>query len=89
MITFKLKDDSGEVEEVTATTRDILNWERTSKNKSFGGLVDNQEIGDFYKIAFFAAKRTVGFVGTQQDFEQRYDLEFEVDDEVDPTNAAP
>ncbi|MGA6164308.1 hypothetical protein [Amycolatopsis magusensis] len=89
MITFKLKDDTAETQEVTATTRDILNWERTTKGKSFGGLMDNQEIGDFYKIAFFAAKRTIGFAGTQQEFEQRYDLEFEVEEEADPTPAVP
>jgi hypothetical protein len=88
VITFKLAPDAGEPYKVQATTRDILNWEKTTKGASFGQLADDMNIGAMYKIAYFAAKRTGHFTGTQQDFEASTDLEFDMDVEPDPTRPA-
>lgn len=94
MIKFKVRPvDGGEPYEVEGTTRDILNWERTTKGASFGKLEENMHIADLYKIAWFAARRASMFSGVLADFEEQHDLDIvrgEADDggedsEPDPT----
>lgn len=85
MIEFKIKPDGGEPFAVTATTRDILNWEKVTKGASLKQLMDNLHTADLYKVAHFAARRTQQFTGTLQEFEQSCDLDFEIEEEQDPT----
>ncbi|OXM73088.1 MULTISPECIES: hypothetical protein [Amycolatopsis] len=88
MIDFKIAPDGGEKFEVKATTRDILNWERTTKGGSLKQLMENLHTADLYKVAHFAARRTQQFTGTLQEFEASCDLEFELEETVkepDPT----
>ncbi|TKG58050.1 hypothetical protein [Prauserella endophytica] len=88
MIDFKIRPDGGEPFEVTATTRDILNWEKVTKGASLKQLMEDLHAGDLYKVAHFASKRTQQFTGTLQEFEQSCDLEFEIEEEKDPTQSA-
>lgn len=84
MIDFKIVMDSGDEFEVTASGRDVLNWEKTTKGASMKALMDELKMTDLYKVAFFASKRTGNFTGTLQEFEAQADLVFEVPD-ADPT----
>lgn len=88
LITFTVTPDAGDEYEVEAVSRDILNWERTTKGASFGKLADEQNMADLYKLAYFAAKRSGHFTGTQQEFEASNDLGFEMESEPDPTPPA-
>jgi hypothetical protein len=89
VIDFKIVPDGGEPYEVTATTRDILNWEKVTKGASLKQLMEELHAADLYKVAHFASKRTQLFTGTLQEFEATCDLEFELDtEELDPTQSA-
>ncbi|MFF5992581.1 hypothetical protein [Prauserella flavalba] len=88
MIDFKIRPDGGEPYEVKATTRDILNWEKTTKGASLKQLMENLHTADLYKVAFFAATRAGKFTGVLQDFELSVDLDFEIEEEKDPTQSA-
>ncbi|QFU87880.1 hypothetical protein [Amycolatopsis sp. YIM 10] len=91
MITLKLKDDEGEVTELTATTRDIVLWERTHRGKTFKSIQDNMSLIDFYGIAYCAVKRQnivlMHDFANEKEFTDLFDLEFEMDVEADPTLA--
>lgn len=90
MIKFSIKPDGAPQFEVEGDTRDVLNWERTSKGKTFGGLMDSLAMGDLYRIAFFASKRQGLFAGTEREFEEQVVLVFKgLTDGQDPTNPAP
>jgi hypothetical protein len=89
MITFTIAPDGDEKYELKATTRDILNWEKTTKGASLKKLMEELAMVDLYKVAHFAAKRTGQFTGSLQDFEATNDLEFELEEDADPTQSAP
>jgi hypothetical protein len=86
---FKITPDDGESFEVKATTRDVLKWERTTKGAKFSDIADGMKITDMYKIAWLASGRQNLFNGTLADFEDSVDLEFEEEEEPDPTQPAP
>ncbi|PRX48684.1 hypothetical protein B0I33_104502 [Prauserella shujinwangii] len=89
MIEFKVRPEGGELFEVTATTRDILSWEKVTKGASLKQLMENLHTADLYKVAHFAAKRQQLFTGSLQEFEETCDLEFEIEEEgQDPTPSA-
>lgn len=84
MITFKVRPvDGGDPYEVEGTTRDILNWERTTKGASFSKLEENMYMADLYKIAWFAARRLSMYSGVLADFENNHDLEIVRDPDGD------
>lgn len=89
LFTFTVKPDGGDEFEVEATSRDILNWEKTTKGASLGKFEKDPQITDVYKIAHFAAKRTQQFAGNLQEWEATVDIEFEKGEisggESDPT----
>ncbi|MEV0726005.1 hypothetical protein AB0I37_24905 [Micromonospora purpureochromogenes] len=89
MFTFMIKPDGGDAFEVTAGTRDVLKWERTTKGASLGQLKEGITLGALYKIAHLAATRQQLFTGPLADFEDTCELEFEEDEEPDPTRPAP
>lgn len=76
MIRFRIKpDDDGEPGwDVTATARDILQWERSGQ-RTYGQLVDNQRMADMYRIAYIASRRQGLFEGSYDAFEKGYDLD--------------
>lgn len=89
MFTFTVKPDGGDPFEVTAGTRDVLKWERTTKGASLGQLKEGVTLGALYRIAHIAAVRQRLFAGTLVEFEETCELEFDEDDEPDPTRPAP
>lgn len=80
MITVTLRPDHGEPFEVTAGTRDIYTWEKTSKGKTFSQLQEDPSVVDMYEIAWHAARRQGLFTGPLADFVATYELEQEDSD---------
>jgi hypothetical protein len=93
MITLKVTPDSGDSYVVTATSRDVLTWEKTTKgNKSFVNLMAQPNLIDFYKLAHLASWRQGLTALTFQEFENSCEVAFdeeEQDEEPDPTPPAP
>ncbi|HEY3516613.1 MAG TPA: hypothetical protein VGL98_06155 [Gammaproteobacteria bacterium] len=88
MFRFKVMPDDGEPYEVTATTRDIAKWERTTKGASLAGLQRDMKVTDLYRVAHFACERQGLYDGTAKDFENDVDLDILDADEPDPTKSA-
>lgn len=89
MFTFTVTPDNGEAFEVKAGSRDVLTWERTGKGKNLMTLRDGLAMGDLYRLAHIAARRQGLFNGDLKEFETTVELDFEEDDEPDPTQPAP
>ncbi|MFI6160393.1 hypothetical protein ACIA59_10635 [Micromonospora haikouensis] len=89
MFDFKIKPDEGDEFELTAGSRDVLVWEKTTKGATFGSIAQGLRITDMYKIAWISAKRQNMFDGTLAEFESSVELEFEENEEPDPTRPAP
>jgi len=86
MITFKVHPDGKESYEVTATTRDIVRWEKSGKNRSFAKLMEDVQLADMYELAYYASQRAKSFNGSLDTFLDTVDLEFETEDQ-DPTRG--
>lgn len=89
MFTFTVKPDGGKPFEVTAGTRDVLRWEKTTRGASLAQLKEGVTVGALYRIAHIAAVRQQLFTGTLAEFEDNCELEFEEEEEPDPTRPAP
>ena len=94
MFAFTVTPDNGESYKVTAGTRDVLKWERTTKGASLQQLHDGLRITEMYRIAYIAVTRQGLYVGTLAEFEATCELDFEDDEEgevdgLDPTQSAP
>ncbi|MCW6008504.1 hypothetical protein K1W54_28765 [Micromonospora sp. CPCC 205371] len=89
MFDFKITPDGLEPFEVTAGSRDVLKWERTTKGASFKGIAEDLKMTDMYKVAWIAAKRQGLYEGTLAEFEDDCEIDFEETDEPDPTRPAP
>lgn len=85
MIEFSVNPENGDAYEVTATSRDVLLWEKTTKGRSVKTLMDDVSLVDMYKIAYLASQRQGLFHGTIKEFEDSVDLDFEETDQPDPT----
>lgn len=96
MYTFTVQPDGGESFEVTASTRDVLKWEKTTKGATVARLERNPSIVDLYAIAWHASKRAKLFAGSLAEFEDTCDIvthdedqdDDEDGDELGPTSAA-
>lgn len=88
MINFTIKPDPGfgDEFEVTATSRDIYMWEKTSKGRTFTVLMNDMSMVDMFRIAYFAAARQKLWSENEASFTANVDLTFSEADEVDPTN---
>lgn len=76
---FYLKPDDGDAWEVTADSRDVYMWERSTKGASFAKLKDDLHMGDLYAVCWFAARRK-GLIPngtTLADFAEQHHLEFD------------
>ena len=95
MFDFELAiDGQDEQVKVTATSRDVLMWEKTTKGASFAKLESNLQIADLYALAWRAATRKGLFTGDLPTFQTTVDLEFKdtaagSDGDADPTQPAP
>ena len=91
MIKFTIKPDDADEYHVEATSRDVLVWEKTSReHKTFQDLVRTQAMVDLYRIAHIASVRLGLFTGDLPTFEKTCELE-QMEDEgegVDPTRSA-
>lgn len=89
MISFKVVPDDAEPYEVTAGSRDIAHWEKTTKGAALIQLKEGLRITDLYKIAWIAARRKSLFAGELAEFEKTCEIEYEEEPEPDPTPPAP
>lgn len=89
MLTFKIAPDSEPEYTVTATTRDIMKWEKTTRGASFAKLQLEQKITDLYRIAFLASTRQGLYSGTAEEFEAECDLDMLNDDEDESADPFP
>jgi len=88
MIEFTVRPDGGEPYKVTATSRDIHQWERTNRGASFNLLMADMHMVDLYKVAFIASRRQGLFTGTEKDFTEQVDIVADESEEMDPTQPA-
>lgn len=84
MITVTLRPDHGDPIEVTAGTRDVYMWEKTTKGKTFSQFQESPSIADFYEITWHAVRRQGLFTGSFNEFVAAYELEAEGEDEGQP-----
>ena len=92
MFDFKVVPDSGEPYDLTADSRDVYLWERTTKGKNLVALRDSLAMGDLYRLAHFAAKRTGRYASTFDEFVEEHAIDLqdeEEEEEPDPTPPAP
>lgn len=90
MFEFTVHPDGGEPFKVTAEWRDVVAWEKTTRGqKSFRDLADRLFAEDLNKLAYIACRRQGLFTGTQAEFDKTVNLEFEFEEEPDPTQPAP
>lgn len=87
---IEVTPEGGEPLRVVATSRDIRQWEKMTKDFSFSNA-GNLRMGDIYGIAYQACRRQKIFAGTLVDFEAEHDLDVlnEEVEEVDPTRPVP
>lgn len=88
MFTFDIRPDAAATYKVTATSRDVVLWEKTTPGRTFNDL-GRPAMADFYGLAHLASKRLGLFDGTRKEFEDSVDLEIVEDEEPDPTRAGP
>lgn len=88
MFTFTVTPDGAAPYEATATSRDIVTWEKGGRGRTFGQLAENPSMVGMYGLAFVTSRRLGLFEGNLSDFEAQVDLDFEEadgDDAADPT----
>jgi hypothetical protein len=89
MITLKVTPDGAEPYTVTATSRDVLMWEKTTKDRTFIDLVNTPSLVDLYKVAHLASNRQGLFSGSYQEFESTCEVAGGLEEpEPDPTESA-
>jgi hypothetical protein len=92
VITVTVTPDGGEPYELTATARDVLNWEKTSRDKTVVDLLTGFNMVDLYRVSHLAASRQQLFTGSLKEFEETCEVEFQEEDqepEPDPTQPVP
>lgn len=90
MFTFTITPDAGETYEIRATSRDLYTWEHGGRNRNLQTLQAELSMTSLYQLAFIAGRR-LGLIEatvTLPDWVQSHDLDFEQDDEPDPTQPA-
>lgn len=83
MFAFTVTPDEGSPFEVTADSRDILQWEKRNRGATLKGLLENLAMTDLYKVAFIACRRQEKFDGTPEEFQDSVVLDFELDEGYD------
>jgi hypothetical protein len=92
VFTFDVTPDEGELYRVTATSRDVVHWERTGKGRSLAQIGENARMTDLVDIAYIASVRHRLYEGKAEDFRASVDVEVidtteddDLDDESGPT----
>ena len=91
MIEFSIEPDGGDRYTVTADSRDVYVWEKTSRDKvSFQQLMETLQMTEMYRLAHIASRRQGMFSGTLDEFAAGCILHFDPEvEEADPTPPAP
>lgn len=89
MINFMITPDDGEPYSLTAGSRDVMFWEKTTKGAALIQLREGLKLTDLYKIAWIAARRQSLFAGSLEEFEKTCELGYEEEPEPDPTPPVP
>jgi len=85
MFTFIAKPDGGDELKFESDSRDVANWEKTTKGATMGSLAANGGEGlsftSLYRIAWFAARRLmlIPVSMTLGEFEKTYAIDIEPD----------
>jgi hypothetical protein len=83
MFTFVAKSDNGESITFESDSRDVANWEKTTKGATMGSLAIEGGLSftALYRIAWFAARRLMLIPKdmTLPDFERAYAIDIEAD----------
>lgn len=69
MFDFKVILPGSDTYEVTATSPDVIKWERTTKGASVAKLVEETRMTDLVAIAYHASVRYGHYTGKLEDFE--------------------
>ena len=83
MFTFIAKPDDGEPIKFESDSRDVANWEKTTKGATMGSLAAGDGAGlsftALYRIAWFAARRLmlIPVSMTLPEFERAYAIDIE------------
>lgn len=89
MFTFKITPEAGDPYEVRANTRDVLVWEKSTRDRTMGQLMQDMSLVDLYKIAHIAARREGLCEDTLSEFQASCDLTLEEgEEEPNPTQKA-
>lgn len=88
MFTFEIRPDDGAPYTVTADSRDVVMWEKTTPGRCFANLRE-AAMSDFYGIAFVASKRLGLWDGDRKAFDASVALDIVEDEEPDPTPTGP
>lgn len=90
MFDFTVRPENGDPWEVTADSRDVYVWEKTSRNgMTLARLMDDLAMTELYRLAHIAARRQQLFTGSLEDLAETCILDFmESDEDADPTRAA-
>ena len=89
MFTFTARPDQGDALTFDSDSRDVAQWERTTKGATMGSLAADNGAGlsftALYKIAWFAARRLhlIPQDMTAADFERQYAIDIEGADQGD------
>lgn len=89
MFDFKVTPDDGDEFTVTADSRDVLAFERASKSRTLGNLVEDRSYVDLYRLAHIASKRQGNFTGTLDEFEKTCVLDTVDDEDQDEGGEDP
>ena len=91
MFTFVVTPDGGAPYEIKASTRDVLMWEETGRDRSMAGLLSDMHLADIYRIAHIAARRQGLFDGNAQQFKDTCDINVKkvLEDATDEEYAGP
>lgn len=81
MFEFTIKPDGADEYQLTADSRDISMWERTTHKASVGQLVEDMKMSELEKIACFAARRSGKFDGEMDRFRAECAIEFHDDED--------
>lgn len=91
MITLTVTPDHGDEYTVTATSRDILTWEKTTKgDKTFIDLINSPSLVDLYRVAHLASWRQgLTTAKNLQEFEATCEVTAGLEDDEDQEDEVP
>lgn len=75
MFTFKVTLPGKEAYELTATSPDVIKWERTTKGAAVARFAEEPRMTDLVAIAYHASVRHGHYTGKLEDFETSADVE--------------